>query len=552
MSTKRTGTVDDLVAEFQRETVREHTDRLRNGTPAPAVDPDDPNAPHLVEAPPAYVDPGPIDDEESIATAFANVEEGKGYYVKIFKLSPIPREYGTVPPLMHAVAQPHLVADWDVELHALARQFGWTDGLYAVRLYRDRVPGKIGERRITICVPPPDRAAGIPSGGISVTGVASTTAPPVNPFTQLADTAKLIKQLTEASGSPGANTEAITKAVHEAYRQGVEAAQRGARVDPVAANTGLADVLKALQAFMPKPSTGLEILPTLQAAGLLRPAGGNDDFLDKLIRLREAGLIPKGDSSEGNTVQKTLDMMASLVPLLQTLGGGDGKPASAITEIIRVVGPQVGKVVEDVTTTINKALDTRRLGPPPAPRLVTPPMTVIGGPPNPVPPTSPPIARSPAPASPGPEPPSAPGGDPAMLPILATLRDMIARNNTDDFPAIRDWILQYGRDETYEALVAGTFTYDQLIAYLTPWGGAFLAQPYARAYFDAFLAWTRSQVADEVAVGCPACEEEFVFPSEAALLAEPLCPDCRQPLVRLPVPSASSSPDAAATGPVSV
>jgi hypothetical protein len=121
---------------------------------------------------------------------------------------------------------------------------------------------------------------------------------------------------------------------------------------------------------------------------------------------------------------------------------------------------------------------------------------------------------------------------------------MIARNDTDDFPKIREWIIQYANEETYERLLNGSYTYAQLVEYLTPLGGSFLKHEMAQLYFEAFLKWARVEhaqaKAQEIETRCSSCEAEFVFESEAALAKEPSCPDCHQPLVKILQTEASS------------
>jgi len=457
---------------------------------------------------------------DAVTTLFSRIPPDQGFYVKVYKRAPVPKEYGNRPLFLLDIQQPDLIQDMEAELLRLAKIHGWGDGVYDVKLFKHGEPGVREAMRITIQLPSSPPISSIPS---------DPNAPQVDVFAQLQNTAKLINELTRAASPQNnnpQNTETVVRAVTDAYRAGVETAKTSAPTPtPAQAPFNFLDLLKALKELAPPPKPEPDMLKIvhdiLAMAPKPQPVAKNDDndFFHKLVLLKEAGLLGAQPTSSVDPTTKAIELLSSLLPLMNMMNGGGGggksEPTSVAVELIRTLAPQVGKVVGDVTSTINRAIDAK---------------------------TNPPLRRaSPVTSAPihsellGPQSPSGVSEiempnvstlETPMLPIFRPIKEAIEVRDVSYFPKLQEIILKYGSEDTFEDLIDGKFTIDQLAEYIRPIGGEFFTSEPAKIYFTDFLTWARAQRAQEIEVKCPTCNAEFFFDSKEALALEPACPEC--------------------------
>lgn len=508
-----------------------------------------------------FVEPGPISEEETIADLFSHIPADEGFYIKVYKRYPIPKEYGDRPMFMLDIEQPDLVQDVESELLKLARKFKWSDGVYDVKLYKRGEPGEQACRRVTLQVPsiPEEEEKKSDSG---------------NTFDNLQKAATLIKELTPSTTTaPTATTAtdpvAVVRTIADAYKAGTESANSG--------STGIAEIAKAVKELAPpRPQEGpdlltvlkevgnlfqqkktenpldtlrqmkeagliggndknsLQELETLAKIGVLKPPAPPEDPLASLKKLKEAGLIPdhkeKGDSLDillkmkeagflptsnhaksalgdlkalaelglirppvqeepGAQFAKALELVTTLMPLVSK---GEGGPSLG-AELIRVLGPQLGGIVENVTGAINNVvaakarmpLQNRRANISQRPQR---PQKEIGD------------HRK-----------EQKGGEP-LVPMLQPIQKAITLNDKGFYPSLKEILVGIAGADAYAQLVAGQLPVEELVAQAKNWG----LRGNIEGYFRDFLRWAALNRTEstEIIKTCSACQAQYAYDSK--------------------------------------
>ena len=438
-------------------------------------------------------------EEEAISHLFSNIPSGEGFYIKVYRRHPIPREYGGRPVFVYDIEQPEVIPDLEGELLRVGKLSAWPAGLYEVKLFKRGAPGVQGMAQLSLEFPITQAApmlhVNAPQGK--------------DPYEQLTETAKFIQGLTTQLGLGGQsqqNTEGVLRAVGEAYKAGIEAAKAAASNGKSEGEPKLVELLKAVKELSTPQKTPdvIEVVKALQSM-LPQPRADSGDgaLLDKLIKLKEVGLFgaPQVDPTE-----RLVNLIIALKPLLEGGGGGgggDGGRTTPVIELIRVLGPQLGGVVERVTGTIDKAINARLAssGIPPIPNV--------------------PIALPPQNST-----------EPQVTEQFKPIAEAINSHNVSYFPQLKDILLKGAGPQVYEDLGYGKYPLEAFLGQLKPHAGAFVVQPNAIAYFKEFLNWAKaaapsspaapSNDGDIVSI-CRACGAEYDYDSIEAYNADPKC-----------------------------
>ena len=468
--TKRTD-IDEVVREMSEDAVTENPD--------------------FVSTPDVGAERGPVDEEEQLADIFSHVPADQGFFLKIYRRKPVPAEYGNRPVFVYDIQQPDLIPDIESEVFRLAKINGWPDGLYEAKLFQQGVPGVTATRRLAIQVP---KVSEVLSNGVP--------SQPLSGHEAVLSAARLIKEFGQ-TGSSGGTPDALIKAVADIYRTA-----NVAEKSPVP-QLNVLDMIRALKELAPAPAPQGQtpnVIETLKIFASMQK--NDDDFLIKLTRLKEAGLIPSPQTPVDPNTQltKTLELMAVIIPLIQSMGGeGAG---SIGQELVRTLGPQVSKIIADITGTVNNVVSAK-VNIPKKPR--------------------PEISQIPTPPGEQPE------GSKGMLPVFRELKNAIEVRDINFYEKLQELLQQYGNPQMYDDLLEGKVTMDSIIAYVKPLGADFLETPEANTYLSEFLLWARNKKAAEIVMVCGKCKEEYVFESQAQVEAEGSCPTCHEPLILLPV-----------------
>lgn len=440
------------------------------------------------------VDPG-SSEEDAMANLFSHVPPEEGYYIKVYRRAPVPKEHGNRPVFLADISNPDLIVDIDSEILKLAKQHGWCDGVYEAKLFKQDVPGIQAWRRVAIQVPVPATAPTSPDG-TPIAGAAD----PLQSITQALKVLKEFYGPVPSGGSVSPDPAAIVKAVTEAYRAGVETQVRKEGDHSSDTLLAMARVLKELA----PPSThtpGSELIPLLKELGLIhRPAPAPaPDLVGLLVKLKE--LLPPPKAEEDRT-DKTLDLVTRLVPLLQSLSGGTGEAPSAVVELIRAVAPQAGQMVTDITTTINNAIAAKTGNP-----VRQPPRAVV----------------APVPELP-------PQQELPMLPVFQAIKTAAESNDVAFFPQLEQLLRQITTHEQFDQIIARQLSADTILDQVRQWGGDFFVTPTAKVYFENYITWAGQRKASVVVGACDKCGVDYEFESKEEFDKEHTCPECKEEL----------------------
>lgn len=450
---------------------------------------------------PEGTDAGPINDEEQVSELFSRCNSNEGFYIKIYRRFPVPKEYGSRPVFLLDLTQPEAIEDLESELLRVGQQMSWPDGLYEAKLFKRGEPGIQAARRIPLQFPKtPISSPGI--SGVHNNGSSSA-------FETLSQTAKLIKELQEASG-PGTQQgssvkpEAILAAVTEAYRAGIEASKASSSGNPPPSVLEIMKVMKELAPPQPSHDTLAPILQGIVApllAKLTAPAPlpqAQPDFLSIMMKMKELGLF---GAKETDPTTKALEILGSLAPILQGMGGGGGGETSALVEVIRVLGPQMGKIVSDVTGTVREAISAKTQIPSTPSVPYTPPRPTQSLPP---------------------QVPQQTEQEKEMFKLLAEVKRAILSMDQSYYPKLQELLMSNIDETTYESLMNGTIPIDTIISQLKPYAPE-ADSPNARQYFNEFVSWAKEREVEGV---CKACGETFTYISKEDMNKDPKCSVC--------------------------
>ncbi len=510
------------------------------------------------------IETGPIDDEEQVSDLFSRAPSSEGFYIKIYRRSPVPKEYGSRPVFLLDLPQPESIDDIESELLRLGQQMSWVDGLYEAKLFKRGEPGVRASRRMPLQFPKIQVSIpGAPSNGTH------------SAFETLSQTAKLIKELTQTtSENPGStvNPENIMKAVSEAYKAGVDAASNKQVTPPidivalVSAIKQLAppqpkdpdtlNVLKELGVFNKTPEVPrenlLDTLTKLKEVGLLKDSTpqqvNQPSILDQLAQLKTLGLLKDNSIPQEDSLSKTLDTVTKLLPLIQNFGGNSGgeEKSSALIEIIRILGPQVGKIVGDLTSTVKDIVTVKNGGTPspvpqPPPQIQrptntfpppqqnpyqSPPTNVVEVEENPIEPlpTTEVVRREEVinPTTISQTTSLNKEEEEQVFKVIKDIRKAITTQDTNFYPTLQGLILNSMPEETYESLISGDMGVDVIIEkaklYIPE-----LNSPEGRSYLENFITWAKNE---ELQVECKVCNEPVTFLNREEFERDPNCPDC--------------------------
>jgi len=573
---KPRATVDDAIVSMGRDRVRD-ADRDKSDGSLPERPPDEILVP---SAPP---------EGETVANLFSHIPAGEGYYIKLYKRFPVPKEYGNNPVFLLDFEQPELLKDIESEVLKAAIARGWTDGIYEAKLIKQNTPGIIAAQRITLSVPPPP--------AVTATHPQNGNAPQSDPTALLLKAVEIVKSMQPPPAPATPPTPDITpvfKAVAEIYKTGRDSAAPTTTPVAQAPQPSIVELAKAIKELTPAPApppAAPDPLAVLErVGGLLKtmaPPAPRDttpavDPIEMAIRLKELFTPPPSAPQPDNT-DRMITLITTLAPLIHESGGGGGggEPVSPAIELIRALAPQAGKIWGDTARMVSAIVAYKSGAAVPPPQAQQPPRATVqppprapmeGFPPSFTPPplpaetspspsplseTSPVEAQEPlgpeATAPPPPPPPAPvvehipvtePGAEPvmqaevvkeeAMLPVFQAIRNAAEANDRAFYPQLEELLARITTPEQFEQILAGQIPPDDVLGTVQRWGGNFFGTATAKAYFKGFLGWAAEQQQNLIMARCSQCGTDWTFRSEGELAENPHCADDGQLLERVP------------------
>lgn len=297
----------------------------------------------------------------------------------------------------------------------------------------------------------------------------------------------------------------------------------------------------------PRQDKSMELLLALLPKLMERREEPKQDPLDTLIKLKQAGLIPDAQQNPSDQLSKTIEMLSSIVPLVQNFSGGGEKP-SMFLEVLKILGPQVGKVVGDLTGTVKQVIAAKSGGAPPNKQ-------------NPVPNTQEVVQQNPInpPLTSQVQQSKLEGDNPAdpyrsdnglgkhnydglamqvpdpnntitnnqqneelMFGLIGKIKKALQQQDKAFYPELQEMILSNIEPEVYDKLINKEISIDYIIengkGYISE-----LTLPATRPYLEDFVVWAKQR---EVIKKCPTCQEETTFISQEEYEENNLCSTC--------------------------
>lgn len=335
----------------------------------------------------------------------------------------------------------------------------------------------------------------------------------------------------------------IQAKIFDAFKAGIDAKAQSVQTDIAnqAANTLSTNQLmlelikrRDVDAVDNKPSEMTTLLSIILPKLLDKPTPKEDDFLDKLVKLKSVGLLGD-DKPKEDSMTKALETLSTIIPLVKSLGGGgdSNESGSVLIELVRQLAPQAGKIIGDVTGTINNAigLKAKTIVPnvsnnAPNDYVNVEPTALVPSQPTYMDPYKPselnsfsdvPITtpiqtnqvRSPE--------------EEAMFGFFSKFRKAIESNDANFYPELKGVLQGVVPPDTFTQIVEGTVPVSMISDKIKPYGGDFFASPQAQKYITDFIGWMR---ANEVIGACKQCSSEYIYDSVEQIAADNVCMSC--------------------------
>ncbi|MEK6830120.1 MAG: hypothetical protein AABY15_08450, partial [Nanoarchaeota archaeon] len=306
--------------------------------------------------------------ERRLHRALSRFPSSKGYYGKVYKQNP-----GGGFTFLWILEQLEDIEDPEITIRQLMTDNGWSGGIYTLKVHK-RGSSKDWETYTTTIA-----AAPVPAVAAS-TVVSSGQQPTLD---QVADFIEKTRKITN-DPSQQYPPEMITKladTLKDALKIGVETVRGSSSeslkpTDVLIAMTALVEKIQAksqperndIQLF----GQMIQLFKELQPSPAVEPAHvetAEDDFWDKLLKLKELGVIKFAGEVKDDTIDQ-ITKISQLVAALQSFTGGGGNTSTA-GELIRVIGPHVPEIVKDITGAVRGVTDyaSARLGKMPSRQL---------------------------------------------------------------------------------------------------------------------------------------------------------------------------------------
>lgn len=267
------------------------------------------------------------------------------------------------------------------------------------------------------------------------------------------------------------------------------------------------------------------------------------DPLETIIKLREAGILPdnQNNKSPQDSIFQTMEMIKILKPLF---GDSGGESASISSKLIDSVGPHIGKIVTDITGTLNHAITNRsaqkkirseqseeyddkynlsedsKVAPNFSPmdnnisnnESISMSNTPIQKP-EPTQIQSQPATKSEE-------------SMPIMIPALRALNTAINKNDSAFFPTLEELLERVTTPEEFNNIIEGKISHVEVFNQLVVLGGKSFNNAQTSEYLRDFIKYKQEQKKNEVLGTCNKCKEEYVFPNKEELQRDNKCSEC--------------------------
>ena len=434
-------------------------------------------------------------DHEVLNKLLASFPSTEGFYGKLYSKS----SNGKIE-FKHHLDMLEEIDDPELEILNLIKDKGWDDGEYLLRVFKRGQPDC--KKTITW------RMSAKSKNPVNQT-------PTDNVKDKLAELSGLLNAVKDITPTPAASNPGETaKIMAEAFKSGVDVIKNNISTNKedngieksieILSKLGL---LKSQDKPVDSMTSTLQIITILKELGVIGKPEVKQDFYQELIKFKELGLIKMAgeDSDPFSQVEKIKSLIEVMAPLFGGEGLGGGKTSLGI-ELVKTLGPQVPKIIENITTAVSKIADvskmklSNRLGvniPASRPSPQIPPINSVEE-----------IID---------EEQTIPNNEEVVMnPILKELHEAVISNNQEYFPKLKDLIHLYIGSHALESLLNQSISIDSFLSSVsTMLREKFLIEEPTKKYFESFLLWHNSEILKNLVVGvCGTCHEQYDYVNE--------------------------------------
>lgn len=468
---------------------------------------------------------------KKILSAFPSSE---GYYGKLYKVLSSGKE--EMKYVFNALEE---VNDPEVAVAELAKERRWGSGDYRLRVFKHGTAGIQKSVRLSIGV---DESS-VP-GQVNPPQTQESLTDKLKELTDIIQTAREIFPKSEEGSSAK-----IGEDLANSFRSGVEVVKEALGPQVTNSQDSIVKVIGALkdlgvfQKVEPtKTVSETEIvertIKNLKEMGVLVSPKSGDDSLDKLIKLRETGLIKLA----GEDKDDALSLAGKLKPIIElvtSLGLGGGSPERAT--FWTTVAPHIPTFIEKLATPFREYLELRKME-------LQQGMKRVGGyiPANLNRGPGRPIIAQPKPGLTGEEIPAGQKEEVPLQqihPIAAEILNAVQLRDRNYFPRLKEILVLFIGSHVPEALITEQVSIDTFMSMVSssPFGQPFNTLE-AKVYLQDFVSWMRGQ--GEIVKGngmvvakCNKCSQEFDFTKEEWEKEEDKsCDDCEGGILEIVSP----------------
>jgi hypothetical protein len=503
MSKKRDHeSIDDFIKEKVKDEVQSQTEE--EYLQEPEVQPDDPVL-------------------RKILSAFPSSE---GYYGKLYKTLPSGKQ--EMKYVFNALEE---ITDPEVSVAELAKERRWGSGDYQFRVYKHGAGGCQKSVRLSI--------------GVDEEPFQTFPNPPQETLTnKLKELSDIVSTAREILPKTEANSEKMGQTLADTFKSGVDVVKEALGPQLSNSQDNVVKVIGALKdlGIFQKPEPVKTVSETeivertiknLKEMGVLVSPKSGDDSLDKLIKLRETGLIKLA----GEDKDDALSLAGKLKPIIElvtSLGLGGGGPERAT--FWTTIAPHIPSFIEKLATPFREYVELRKIE-------LQQGMRRVGG--------YVPVARGPVRSI---EKPVVTGGEvplerkeevpPQQIhPIAAEILNAIQLRDCNYFPRLKEILVLFIGPHVPDTLVTGQVSIDTFMSMVSaaPFGQPFNTLE-AKIYLQDFVSWMKEQEGviggnGLVVAKCNKCSHEFEFTKEEwEQEKDKSCDDCEGGTLELASP----------------
>lgn len=435
--------------------------------------------------------------EDDVASdLLSTIPQNQGFYFKIYKTKPLPADINR-PQFKKELLDLDGIDDLEVHIRNLARDNNWGPGEYLVMTFKKDGRGtkraEFKPRKFFVDYDLPVKE-----------GIADPSSTLKEKISEFGDMIKWFKEFGNNNSSQF-NPDTISKTLAESFQAGVNLTKGLMPVEKEVKQTSQTEQINEILTLLQK--CGIQIgTPSKVEKPEVDP---QEQFIRTIKMLKELNVIPSPQEREekGDETQTLIEKLNSLTDLAERFNLNEKSSASPLTELIRVIGPQIPKIIENVTDAIGKVAEVSKLklennlGVPPGGR------SHVFSPNIPV--------KNPSP--------SLPTGEAAipnreMNPLVKELKDAIDSNNVSFYPRLREIMLTFVGSQVLEDLILEKIPAESFLKSMSMMlKEDFLLEEIAQIYLNNFLKSLRDErLKSLVIVKCENCNEEYEFPDEAS------------------------------------